>query len=158
MMNIKPEHKKLYDFLSEVNKRAYRDVFLLANQVLSKNPLTTNILNRYLSNQEPGRNSLIAAIIKLLRYYKYSFKEYLMYISRFISYCFKPLIFSPSSSAELILIDTFILTDKLESSKRYHDSYFPKLEELLIKKGKNYAYLPVFYNLNKNLKFSRMFV
>jgi len=156
-MNNKDKNKKLYDFISEVNKTAYRDVFLLANQVLSKNPLTTNILNRYLSGQEPGSHSLIAVIIKLLRYYKYSFKEYGMYIGRFISYALKPLIFSPpSASEELILIDTFILTDKLESSKRYQDTYFPKLEELLIKKGKNYTYLPFFYNLSKKLNLSQV--
>jgi len=155
MMNNK--QKKLYDFISELNKKAYRDVFLLSSQVLSKNSLTTKLLNRYLYQNDLEAQSFVSIAIKLLRYYKYSIKEYCHYISKFIRYSFIGLTFSnPDAKKELILIDTFLLTNKLEPSKEYSDSYFPGLEELLKKQNRHYAYLPVFYNLNKELGFTGM--
>ena len=39
--SAKPQ--RAYDIISSLNKEAYRDIFLLSNQVLSKNPYTKNI-------------------------------------------------------------------------------------------------------------------
>lgn len=154
---IEDKLKKIYDIISSLNKEAYKDIFLLSNQVLSKNPLTNNLLNRYLASECLKKHSFCIIIIKLLRYYKYSLKEFILYIVRFIEYSFTPLNFHLSPcNKELILIDTYFITNKIYAAGGYADPYFPGLEDVLKKKNKHYAYLPVFYSSDKTVSFSNI--
>ena len=45
--------RKAFEFLSSINQTAYKDIYLLSNEVLSKNPLTNNFLSRFLQEEAP---------------------------------------------------------------------------------------------------------
>jgi len=76
--------KEAYNLISSINKKAYKDVFLLSNQVLSKNPFTNNFLKRYLGNENLQQHPFHIIFLKLLRYYINSLKDFLLYIFKFI--------------------------------------------------------------------------
>jgi hypothetical protein len=137
--------REAYNFLSQINKEAYKDVFLLSNQVLSKNPYTNNFLKRFLAREKIAYPSLCCIVSKLLNYYVESAKKFTKYILEFIIYSlsFLNLSFSKESN-ELILISTFFIVRAIKESSSYEDLYFPGLRSFLEKRNKHYAYLPMF--------------
>lgn len=137
--------KEAYDFLSGINKTAYSDKFLLSNQVLSKNPFSNNFLSRFLNNEEPGQLSIGSVVIKLLFYYLKNLRKFVLYLVEFIVYYLHPLRSKLSRNCdELILLDTFFIFEKIKASNNYVDSYFTGVKDVLDKKKKLYAYLPIF--------------
>jgi len=141
--------EEAYNFISLINKEAYKDIFLLSNQVLSKNPFANNFLKRFLNRENLKQQPFHIVLFKLLKYYIKSFKYFILYIFNFIGYFLSALRFSSLNNKELILIDTFFLMDNINKSNSYADPYFPGLEDLLKRMNKHYAYLPAFYGPQK---------
>ncbi len=154
MNNISEERtvEQAYNFISEVNMVAYQDKFLLPNQVLSKNPFSNNFLRRFLNNEEPRQLSAGSVVIKFLFYYLKNLRKFVLYLIEFIVYYLHPLRFRLSRNCdELILLDTFFLFEKIKTSDNYIDSYFTGVKDVLDKKKKLYAYLPIFSGSRKFL-------
>lgn len=149
--------KEAYNLISEANKVAYLDIFLLSNQVLSKNPFTNNFINRFINGEDAGQVSTFDVASKLLFYYINSFKKFSLYLIEFLVYYLHPISFRVSSNQDkLILIDTFFLLNKIKSSNNFSDSYFPGLKDVLDKTSKVYAYLPIFVGSKKFLSLRRV--
>lgn len=149
--------KEAYDFLSGINKIAYLDKFLLSNQVLSKNPFSNNFLSRFLNNEKPRQLSAGSIAIKLLFYYLKNLRKFVLYLVEFIVYYLHPLKFRlPRNRDELILLDTFFIFEKIKASNNYVDSYFTGVKDVLDKKKKLYAYLPIFSCPRKFLNLGRI--
>lgn len=145
--------KRAFDFLSSINQTAYKDVYLLSNEVLSKNPFTNNFLNRFLQEEIPNPISRSYIFLKLLQYYFKSIAHFTIYILNFLVFHISRLRYTINHThKEFILIDTFFLIDKIEKANTYKDPYFAGLRELLDKLGKHYAYLPVFCSTKNPLK------
>ena len=144
------EFKKVFDFLSAVNQTAYKNVYLLSNEVLSKNPFSNNFLKRFLKRENPELPNSLKVFSRLLFYYLKSFVYFGIYLSFFAVFYISRLKYAVNPHLrELVLIDTFFLIDRIEDSGNYEDTYFVGLKEILEKLGKHYAYLPVFY-ITKN--------
>jgi len=142
--------KKVFDFLSSINQTAYKNVYLLSNEVLSKNPFSSNFLRKFLKRENPELPDTFTVFSRLLIYYLKSFMYFGIYLSFFAAFRLSGLKYSVNPLLkELILIDTFFLLDKIDESGKYEDPYFVGLREILEKLGKHYAYLPVFY-MTKN--------
>jgi hypothetical protein len=155
---LRGEFKKVFDFLSSVNQTAYKNIYLLSNEVLSKNPFSNNFLKRFLKRENPELPDSFKVFLVLLIYYSKSFIYFGIYLSFFavfyisrLRYAFNPLI------RELVLIDTFFLIDKIEESGNYEDPYFVGLREVLEKSGRHYAYLPVFYTTKNPARLFKVF-
>jgi len=145
--------KTAYETISGVNKEAYKDIFLISNLVLSKNPFNTDFLNRLLDNKIPEPHSIFTLVLKLLVYYLKSLIHLFLYVLKFVE---SGISFSKSpgfkKNKELILIDVFFINDRINKSGRFSDPFFPGLESVLKKRGEEYAYLPCFYNSVGNKK------
>lgn len=141
----KKKLKELYSFLSGINKNAYKDVYLLSNQVLSKNPFTNTFLDNYLSNKSLKPLSFFDVLCKIIYYYTKSVLFFGIYlINNFVFFISKQQFDLNAVKDELILIDTFFLVRKIKKEKTFSDPFFPGLEKVLHKAGKTYAYVPVF--------------
>ena len=152
-MKLTGKAKEAFDILSAANRDAYKDVFLLSNQVLGKNIFNNDFFISYLNNDNPKEPRFFKIIYKLLIYYFKSLMHFIAYLMKFIEYDLSGLRFHfGQNSRELILIDTFFITDKIKEAGEYRDPFFPGLEDLLKKKNKHYAYLPLFYNASSPLK------
>ncbi len=147
--------KETYDFISLTNRTAYKDIFLLSNQVLSKNPFTNNFLLRYLRNEKPRYPPLTRRLHKLLQYYAYSLKDFVSYVIEFVIFRISGLRFT-SQAKELVIIDTFFMIRKIKDEGYYKDYYFPGLKILLDKLNKDCVYLPVLEGVRKCYKFEQI--
>lgn len=149
--------QEVYDFISGINQKAYKDIYLLSNQVLSKNPFTNNFLRKYILRKDAGPFNAFRLVCKLSLYYINSIRFYLCYCFN----CFLGKMFSPrkvfsGKRKEIVIIDVFFLVDQIENSKIYRDPYFPGLEDVLKKKNCDYAYVPVFYWIRNSFSFIKM--
>ena len=152
------EFKKVFDFLSAINQTAYKNVYLLSNEVLSKNPFSNNFLRRFLKREKPEPPDTLTVFSRVLTYYLKSFVYFGIYLSFFAVFYISRLRYAVNLlSKELVLIDTFFLIDKIEKSGQYEDTYFVGLREILEKLGKHYAYLPVFYSTKNPVRLFKTF-
>jgi HAD superfamily hydrolase (TIGR01549 family) len=150
--------KEAFDFLSSVNQKAYKNIYLLSNLILSKNPFANNFLNKFLEGEKARPQNIFTVISRLLVYYLKSFVYFVIYMLFFASFRLSGLRYSINPSLkEFILIDTFFLIDRIQKSNKFEDSYFIGLKEVLDKLGKDYAYLPVFYSTKNPLRLFKIF-
>jgi hypothetical protein len=155
---ISTEHLKIaYKILSDINKKAYKDIFLLSNQVLSKNPSTNNFLNNFIFHKKVKNHSAIMLIFKLLKYYVKSIVHFVVYVANVLIFIVKgPKYYFPQNFDNLIIINIFLLIDKIKQSKRFVDTYLPGLEDLLKKMNKQYVYLPVFDHYTMSITYGNI--
>lgn len=142
-----------YDTISQANKEAYKDFFMISNSVLSKIPSNNHFLDYYMKDNFHGEHSFFVIGYRLFLYFIKSFTYFAMYLFKFIEYAmasFRPCL--RSDSDELILIDVPFLSENICKTGNFHDPFFPGMEDILIKNGKNYAYLPYFYSSTYNRK------
>jgi len=143
-----------FSLLSQVNREAYNNIMLLSNQVLSKNTVTNNFLPRFLQGQAATKVSTGALLLKLTRYYFYSFKDYASYLKEIFQYLLNNAAFRPRRDKKnLIIIDTFFLLDKIIREGRLIDRHFSGLAELLERKGLHFVYLPIFDGMKRGFSF-----
>lgn len=150
--------KKAFDFLAVINQVAYENIYLLSNEVLSKNAFSNNFFEKFLKDETPHLPDKFAVLVKLLQYYFRNIVYFGIYLLFLLAFYVSRLKFVTNPShKELILIDTFVLIDELEKNKTYEDPYFIGLKEVLEKLGKHYAYLPVFCVTKNPLKLFKIF-
>lgn len=149
--------RKAFEFLSAINQTAYKDIYLLSNEVLSKNPLTNKFLSRFLQEEDPQPTNRLYIFSKLLQYYFKSIVHFIVYLLNFIVFYVSGLRYPMNyTRKEFTLIDTFFLIDKIDKAGTYEDEYFVGLSEVLNKLNKHYAYLPVFCSTKNPLKLLRV--
>lgn len=149
----KDKIRKAYQILSSASKDAYKDIFLVSNEALSKNPFNSGFLDHFLSDDEPPSVPAGAIIYKFLLYYLKSLLQFILYLSRFVEYRLSAFKFYFSVECkELVLIDVVFLMEKIERARSFSDSFMPGLEGLLKKEARHYAYLPSFYSSSYNKK------
>lgn len=137
--------KQACDFLSSVSSEIYRDVYMLSNQVLSKNPSTNNFLIRYINGSKIERYGISRVLKKLLAYYLSSLRSFLVFLREIVEYRLSKcrFIFS-KQQGEIIILDTPFLLSKILDEGKFQDIYFSNLVDLLMKKGVYFTYLPIF--------------
>jgi len=144
-MERSEEIKSVFAFLSKVNKVAYNDIYLLSNQVLSKNPFNNSFFENYLEYKSVKSISLYTLTGRLIAYYVKSVIEFCKYLFCSISYTLSRQEFDLKKvNGEIILIEVFFLIDKIEKERTFSDPYFLGLEKILRKLGKVFAYVPMF--------------
>lgn len=145
--NIKQKLLDAFNLISSVNKEAYKDKFLVSNQVLTKHPYNNNFLNRFLNNEQPKKYGPIQVFSKICWYYIKNFLHLAIFFIRFFEYALSFYRFNPSKGFnEIIIVDTCFLTEKIKEANGYYDRYFLGLEDVLKNMGKHYVFLPIFYS------------
>ena len=139
--------RKAYDFLAMVNSEAYKQLYLLSNQVLSKNPYMNDFFKKYIQGKDVADPCVFLILYKLLRYYASSFKNFILYLFGFIKYYFFGSRFDYKTGRnELTLIDSFFNIEKIKRDNSFKDVFFADLTDLLKRLEKDFAYLPSFYD------------
>lgn len=144
-----------YDCLSSISQMAYKETYLISNQVLSKNPFTSAFVRKVVFSLQADKVGLTRIWKKLLRYYAKSGRLFLHYILIFVLYRImgmrdQRVLSGPGS--DLVLINTFFLVESIRREGRFEDKYFPGLEDVLKERNRRFAYFPVFYEAGGPLK------
>jgi len=149
--------KELFDFVSDVNKEAYVDVYMLSNQVLNKNVFIDSLLDDYLEEKDVDEAHFPKILLNIILYYGKSFFRFGQYlIEKYVHFLSDQRYDPKAIDDEIILIDTFLLGKKILQEGSFVDPYFSGLDKLLKKQGKAYAYLPVFCSYNSIWSFIKI--
>lgn len=149
--------REVFEFLSKANRRAYNDIYLISNPVLSKDTHTTRFFDYYLSGKPVGSQPFGILLVNLAFYYAKSLFYYFRYLINHLVHFLSGQKFQLEDvKGELILIDTFFLSEKIEKEMTFNDPYFSGLEKVLHKLGKSFAYVPIFFPAVNLLRFSKM--
>lgn len=153
---MKIKNKKLFTifyFLSKLNSVAYKDIYLLSNPVLSKNPFQSEFINKSLLGEKATKIDYFKLTVKLVLYYLKSFFYFMLYLIQFVLFKFaKYKNDIVSDRKQIVIIDTYFIIDEILNSGFHTEIYFPQLERVLKDRRKQFAYLPVFYGTKNPFK------
>jgi len=139
------------DYITDIKKKAQRDIFSVINVTLISNPYITSFPKKFILKEEPTKKSLSLHFIKnTLKFY---IKELYLFISYLIAFIIYKIFYTkdkPKIDNETILIDIFFLTDKIIREKQFNENYFKGLYEVLNRYNKRYIFLPRVYGANRN--------
>lgn len=146
----------LYRYFYKINREAYKNVWLLPNQVLSKNLEWGDALNRYHLNR--GTNMSFMRVIFLIVY------SFLRNIYALLCFVLKKICFGlvrPSSPhcgnpvEETVIIDSYFLINRIIKNGKFLDHYLPGLSSTLKKNGIRFVYAPKFFGPENPFNFYR---
>lgn len=131
-------------FVQKISVAAYRNIYLISNPVLSRNPFTTKLFHnfhfrvpaRIIGSYEPIRK-LFSFYIKNILYLANHLFTWIV-VRFFLRHDFR-------SIANPVIIDNFLLVESTLESQSYEEKYFPSLQEVLLKHGKDVYIFPCFY-------------
>ena len=154
-MSTKPDlrnrYKHLHDDLQQINTYvqgvtadAYRNVYLISNPVLSRNPFSSSLLHNFLF-RIPARSISVSGVAwRLVLFY---LRSSLYLINHLITWMVVRIFFRPNfrRAANPVLIDNFLLVESVLASQSYEEKYFPGLREVLLQRKKDVYIFPSFY-------------
>ena len=151
------QHKEIFEYLSEINKEAYKDIYLLSNQVLSKNPISNTFFDDYMENKCIKPFKIHQIYIKIIGYYIKSILLYFQYLIQKLVYLISKQKFDLKNvTDEIIIIDViFLMNASIKNNEFFYD-YFAGLNKVLDNRKINYAYLPMFFANNSLYKFFKI--
>jgi hypothetical protein len=155
MDQIRPkELKRLYHFFYDINKKAYKKIWLLPNQVLSKSLDWGDSLNKYLFNKH-GKLSFFRLLFYMVYSYLRNFYALFCYILKKISFDLSGSKFQQFDNLyeRTVFIDTYFLINQILKNNNFSDNYFPGLSGALQKKKKQFVYTPKFFGPDNPFKF-----
>ena len=149
--------KEIFEYLSDINQEAYKDIHLLSNQVLSKNPISNTFFEDYIGNKGIKTFKIYQIYIKIVVYYIKSILLYFQYLNQKFVYLLSKQKFDLKNvKDEIIIIDIiFLMNASIKNNEFFYD-YFNGLNKVLNNRKINYAYLPTFFSNVSLYKFYRI--
>ncbi|MFT5716051.1 MAG: hypothetical protein ACI9T7_000224 [Oleiphilaceae bacterium] len=147
--------------LNEINSFAYKNVYFLSNDVLSRNVSGSALLENIHSNIKPleGKSRRALFFKRLISYYFRSSVSFLLWIGQKIAFIlsgYKSKALTKKNK-ELTLIDTFFVASNLKKHDYRDKAYLKGLDDILERNNVDYSYLPVFYGENNPFKYLSIF-
>lgn len=139
----------LFDTLSRINRRAYRDRDLLSNPILAKLSSSCGLLDRW----ESGTRRPVKPI-KIIQYlFEYFARSlYLFAVGLANAAIVRRLVPRgdwPRDGGQRLVIDTYFLIHAILANGRHADSYFPGLDAYLRRRGIPFVYAPKWVSAEK---------
>lgn len=150
--SINKARLKINASLQKVISTAYKDPYMLTNNVLCKNPLLSPLLDRVLGFREPTDKVNAASVLSdLLKYYRSNLKHFKLLLKK--TEMFKKASRKPNLKAEKIyLIDVFASVKKILNDGAFKDdNYLPGLYEYLNSKNIKFIVLLTLYDDSNNI-------
>lgn len=149
--------QEIFDYLSSKAKIAYKNTDLICNETLSKNPFSSIFIKKYLQNDFEISNNSQSFAFNAIKYYKNSFMFYFFFIINFMLFKFvgtRPVV---NKNEQLVIIDTYLVVNKVLQEKTFKDNYFTGLDTVLIEEQKQFCYLLIIDGWINPLKMLKVF-
>ncbi len=154
---LEPKLQEIFDYLSSKAKIAYKDKDLICNETLSKNPFSSIFIKKYLQNDFETSNNSQSFAFNAIKYYKNSFMFYFFFIINFILLKFVGTRPTVNKNEQLLIIDTYLVVNKVLQEKTFKDNYFTGLDTVLIEEQKQFCYLLIIDGWINPLKMLKVF-
>jgi hypothetical protein len=141
---------KLDAYLSDVISFAYKNPILISNPALSRNPYASSLLLHVSERLHHGKFIIKKwnILSRLLKYYVKSFVYLFFYFLYYLTFKFSKLTFDKKKidkGESLFVIDTFMMIDRIIPRRRFEDSFFGSLYEILEKRNKQSVILCILF-------------
>ena len=137
--------------------KAYSDPFLIANDVLCKQDTRGRVLETYFLGEIPQKVTFIFIVKKVLFYFVKNIVAYLGYLVTALAHRLSGQSFQVSGKGELLVLDTYFVAQGILESGQFRDSFFPGLADALVRRKKNYVYVPQLFGTMHPLEWFRVF-
>ncbi len=135
-------------YIQHITTSAYKNVRLLSNQLLSRNPHSTEFFKRFLFEQPPRAWAWLTIPCLVARYYLMSFGRFALYTLTYFSEALagrRKITAFPQSERPLYLMDSFLLIDRVLQEGTYRDEYLGALISTLKRESKEIVLVPRLY-------------
>ena len=142
--------KKVNTYIDPIKKRAYEKVYMLSHPVLNKSPYTSDFHQNLFVNKLLKKASRISRLKSWVIYYIKNIILFTIFILQAILYkiFYRRKI---SVGEKVIMIDSFLLMDRVLKEKQYKELYFQNIEEVFVEKGFQTIFIPRMYGHTKKL-------
>jgi hypothetical protein len=145
MQTEEVKRKKLFNYLSKASQKAYKDEYLITNDVLCKSETRARILELYLAGKVPDSFSLIKKIFKVIQFYSKNTVWFLLYLSVKLAHFLSNQRYYIPVTKELYALDVFFIVRNIINQKKFNDVYLTGLTDVLDKIGGSYFYVPSWF-------------
>ncbi|MFZ2302796.1 MAG: hypothetical protein WAW10_13120 [Gallionella sp.] len=141
---LRDDLRQVDNYIQQITADAYRNVYLISNPVLSRNPFVSSLLHNFLFRIPERDINAFGVFCKLLQYY---LKSILYLINHAITWIVVQIFFRPDfrRATDPVIIDNFLLVEPTLASHSYEEKYFPGLHEVLSRRGKDVYIFPCLY-------------
>jgi hypothetical protein len=132
--------KAINEYIININKSLYSDIYHIVNPTLSRNPYMSNFLDYYLENKEIKKINFFKKTKLVCKYFIFLYIRYFIYCCKFIIYKInrKQAVFD--NKVDFILDINFIVKNIIAVDE-FRDSYLGSLDSVLEKSGYQTCYL-----------------
>jgi len=155
-MKILDKYLKQYSlYLDDVNQKAYKNIYLLSNPTLSKNPYTKT---RFLHNLIKNRIEEYSLVKYVLIFYFRNIAIFLLFLPVFLYAKILAVFIKRKNKAEyaadqIVLVDSFYGGREVKNGNFHKDKYFAKLYDYLERKNIRYYIVPKLYGVKNAIKY-----
>jgi hypothetical protein len=154
------KNKKLIeisDYIDRIKENAFSDIAHIQNNVLNKNPHTSEFIDNCLVDSKIKKLNLLFLFNKISIFYIRSIARLVILVIQYGIFKIFGKKVNFSFDKEIYIVDIFFLVDKILKEGEHKDVYFPGLYEVLEKHNKEYIFLPRLYGLGNNpIKFIKL--
>lgn len=131
-------------YLGKVISTAYRNNRLICNPVISRNPFSSSLLMKVLKGNQSNNEShynILQIAGKFARYYTKNIVWFAMYFLHFLCFRISKLRYDTDriqKTMPLIVINTFMMIDRILPKGKFEDMYFGDLYKILDKRKRQF--------------------
>ena len=129
--------EELYDYMSEMSKKAYSDPLLISNDVLCKQDTRGKVLEAYLVGKTFKQRNFFFVTRKIVFYFLKNLTFFLLYLCIATAHKLSRQMFRLPAKDEFVVLDTYFIARGILEQGEFKDIYFPGLANALEKKNKN---------------------
>ena len=141
---LREDLQQIDNYVQQITADAYRNVYLVSNPVLSRNPFASSLLHNFLFHIPERDINVMGVAWKLIQFY---LKNTLYFVNHFLTWMIVRIFFRAvfRRAADPVIIDNFLLVESTLASHSYEEKYFPGLRETLLRRGKDAYIFPCLY-------------
>ena len=152
-----PKTEKIYEYLSGMSQKAYSDPYLISNDVLCKQDTRGRILETCLAGETPQKVTFVFAVKKILFYFLKNLAAFSLYLVTALAYRLSGQTFLFPEKGELLVLDTYLVARQILEQGEFRDTFFPGLVGALVRRKKNYVYVPRLFGTTNSFDWFRVF-
>lgn len=145
---FKEKKNEFQEYVNVIKKNSIVDIYSIINSTLIKNPFASTFPKSFFTKEIKTTNNILLFLKSIIKCYAINFYLFFSYIIAFSIY---KLFFNKNNIyISPLLIDIFILVDKVNKDKVFNENYLVNLYNVLEKYNIDYTLVARLYQIGKN--------
>ena len=137
-----------YTYISDTKRHTALDIYTVINPTLIANPFVSSFPKNFFLNLNKKTNRFMQFVKVSIKFYA---KNSYLFVSYLIAFLLFKLFYKKTRhDIPPLLIDIYVLVDRVNKEKAFNEAYFVDIYRILDSCGVDYAILPRLYNIGRN--------